>query len=487
MNIHTAKLLAAALIFCMLLSSCSDNGISGNSTTSSERTDSTTETASETEITDDIPDVTFDGAVFRAITWDADDIGLSIEESGDILNEAVYKRDRAVEDRFDISIVSMLKNDYSEVSRTVQSSVSSTSDDFDLAYIHTNDALTMSWSNMFRDLNTVPNINLSKPWWDSAVTDGFSVGSKLFAAASDASINDLLRTNCLIFNMNLLDDKGITYPYQAVVDGIWTYEALYNIVVKGNADLNGDGSYDYENDQFGMSSYYGTAPYTLFYGSGTTVVGKDSDNYPVLRIDTDRISKVYDWMYRIFIDGNSNFINDANIYQEAFNTFTEGRAFFGEICLMHLTDWTTFRDMRDDYGVLPAPKLDETQDRYYSYVDAAEPLLAIPTTVQNLEFVGAVTEGLASESYRSVTPVLYEAALKDKYSRDDLSKAMIDIIVRNRITEFGSTALTAVSFVTTIPHLLNGHTNEIASTIQKYESAMQTQLDNMVNRYAAFE
>ncbi len=41
-----------------------------------------------------------------------------------------------------------------------------------------------------------------------------------------------------------------------------------------------------------------------------------------------------------------------------------------------------------EYGIIPYPKYDEAQEEYYTQVDGSHCVLAIPKTVEDLEFVG---------------------------------------------------------------------------------------------------
>ena len=50
--------------------------------------------------------------------------------------------------------------------------------------------------------------------------------------------------------------------------------------------------------------------------------------------------------------------------------------------------------------------------------------------------VGAVLEAMNAESYRRVTPAWYESALKLKYSRDDITSQMVDLIRDSMTTNF---------------------------------------------------
>jgi hypothetical protein len=93
-----------------------------------------------------------------------------------------------------------------------------------------------------------------------------------------------------------------------------------------------------------------------------------------------------------------------------------------------------------DFGILPYPKYDDTQERYYSRVSYYNPTL-VPKTNSDLEFTGCILEALMCESENTVVPAYYEIALKTKYSRDDESSAMLDFIFSTRVVDIGDTTL----------------------------------------------
>ena len=77
-----------------------------------------------------------------------------------------------------------------------------------------------------------------------------------------------------------------------------------------------------------------------------------------------------------------------------------------------------FRDLEDDYAILPYPKLDENQPEYYTMVDGSHQVMAVPITVSDTERIGVIVEALCAESYRKVVPAYYDVALKFKGTRD---------------------------------------------------------------------
>ena len=90
-----------------------------------------------------------------------------------------------------------------------------------------------------------------------------------------------------------------------------------------------------------------------------------------------------------------------------------------------------FRNMQDDYGILPVPKYDEKQKEYYTFSHDQYTVFMVPKTVADPEMSGAVLEALAYESYYSVQPVYYDLVLRGRYANDPESRAMLDMITTN--------------------------------------------------------
>ena len=151
---------------------------------------------------------------------------------------------------------------------------------------------------------------------------------------------------------------------------------------------------------------------------------------------------------------------------------------------MHLTHWTTFRDMKDDYGIIPSPKLSESQKDYISYAEVVEPALCIPiTTTSSEEMLSAVAEALNYYGYTTITPAVYETSLKGRFARDEDSKKMLDIISENRTSCLGLVFIPNTSFVTSLPGLLQNQTDSVTSYIATYRDAMANGLAAAIKNF----
>ena len=95
------------------------------------------------------------------------------------------------------------------------------------------------------------------------------------------------------------------------------------------------------------------------------------------------------------------------------------------------------RDMKSDFGIIPWPKFDESDEKYYTNVDAGCNLIGVPVSVSDPDRVSVILEALCAEGGKSVMPQYYEVALQTKYSRDDESVQMLDIIRDGRVFDIG--------------------------------------------------
>ena len=102
------------------------------------------------------------------------------------------------------------------------------------------------------------------------------------------------------------------------------------------------------------------------------------------------------------------------------------------------------RDLKFDWGVIPYPKYDESQEKYHTRASSGMEVFQIPVTSSGREDVGAVLEALSSEGYKSLTPAYYETALKVKYTNGDKTSEMLDLIKDSASIEFALVFASAV-------------------------------------------
>lgn len=431
----------------------------------------------------------FDGETLTLLVNREMDAGTE-EASTDPLEDALYRRNDKLESTYGITIQTLLETDYSVLGDMVSKDVSSGNGDYDIVYQHmVNSATTLAVNGLLIDLIDLEYVDFEKEWWDQDAREGFTIGTHQFLAVGDLLPHTLLYSACLAFNKDHFDDRSLEYPYELARDGAWTLDELNALTKDQTKDVNGDGKIDYENDYYGMSSWHLAGPFNFFYGSGATFFDKDSDNYPVYDVDQDRLQDIYEKVYTTFMTNQSLYITDVNIHQEAYKVFTAGKALFVSCSLTTIANTEYgFKDMTEEYGVLPQPKFDKAQKDYMSFVNGAASVVVVPKSLgdERLPFVGYMLEALSSSSYYMVTDTLYDKVAKSKNVRDPESAEMVDIIIRNRVFDFGYAHFYTKSYPCAILYMtcLDANAQSITSAVQKVkDKTMTKEIDRILKVY----
>lgn len=142
------------------------------------------------------------------------------------------------------------------------------------------------------------------------------------------------------------------------------------------------------------------------------------------------------------------------------------------------------REMEDEYGILPYPKLDELQENYRTVVHDCASIGVIPINCAHPEQTGAVLEAMNSESWKYVIPAWYETALKIKYVRDNVSAQMIDIIRDSITTEFAYVYASKLDNAGKIFRTLTQKkSNDFASEWAKIQNGAENKLEKLYEAY----
>lgn len=400
----------------------------------------------ETELTPDLPEADYGGYDFRILHWWVDgwesklDKDLYSEsETGDVLKDAVYRRNLKVEEQFNIKITLEHQNN-TVVPTTVKNMVAAGDDAYDLVYIRTYESPSVVTAGYLTDFNELSYVNLRQPWWDRNAAESLSIGGKLYLAASDINVIDKDATAVITFNKKMAADLNLPDLYYIVLDGKWTIDKMASLYKNASQDVNGDGSMSLD-DIWGFIAGR-DVPTAFFNGAGSTFASKDENDMPVYTFESEYNYAVADKIIEIMSDKTSFYnhhtgtdaaaVTDDNEYRQLFEN---GRGLF---FWTRLDDVTAMRASETDFGILPTPKYQETQDRYYNLVSIhTAGLMSVPTSAGDLERTSVILESMAFESNSTVQPAYKDVALKGKYVRDEESLAMLDIIFESRVFDIG--------------------------------------------------
>ena len=389
-------------------------------------------------VDDGLTTVDYGGRKFRVVTHMTGEIAIPAEErnQGDLIKDTKFARNETVENRFNVEIEVVYNGTYSEVSDYVSKTVLAGSDEFDLLMGMAVDTGKLVTKKLFLNWYDIENVDFDKPWWASSNKDELTVDGRCPIAISDLNFSSITSTYCMMFNKNLATSYELGDIYGIVLDGKWTFDKLQEMVKDVYVD---DGNDKRDNtDFYGLSHANGSCVNTYLWSFDNPVCVKDEEGIPQIAVKTDKINNIvadiYDMFYNtegVYFDGSK-----SNEQSDARSLFYGKRAIFTTASLGTPLD-EKLRNFEDDYGIIPYPKYDENQTEYLTMADGYHTVLAVPKTVKDTAFVGTIVEALSAESWKTLTPTLYEIALKTRYLRDSESKEIMDIIINGRTFDFG--------------------------------------------------
>jgi len=419
--------------------------------------------------------------------WDHRDL-YAEEVNGDVINDAVFNRNKKIEEKYNISISEIVVEN-PQVTSLTQKAVKAGDDTYDVIAPHIKEVASLAQGGNLMDLFGVPNLDLEKPWWSQGCIRDLSIIGRLFVLQGDLLIMDNDAMEAMIFNKSVLQDHELEDPYEIVKKGEWTFDKLMEMGRKVSKDLNGDGTMYIQDDMFGYILQGDTAASFIVSG-GEKIVDKDANDRPIITFGSERCYNITEKLTEMLSDTDNSvnlhsYEGKFPIYDEQVKMFSENRALFSWI-RMRIVE--RLRGMEMDFGILPCPKLDAAQPNYITnnnpHTGAG---VSIPVTAGDIERTGMILEDLCAESRYTLQPAYYDINLKGKYARDDESQEMLDIILANTAHDIGYVYDFGGMGSGTCERYGRDMKVDWASQFAKLEGKMETAIEKMVDAYEKIE
>lgn len=400
------------------------------------------------------------------LTW-ANMTILVDKETGDILDDAIFRRNSELCERFNMDIK---VDDNKDVPSTIRKLVTAGDPEFSI-YVCQEGQLS-SYVPYTTDWSSIPHLSLDQPWWNPDATSVYNILDKQVALAGNMTLTAISRAVCMVFNKDIWKTYGNAdiNLYDLVTDNKWTLDKYLEISHMVKKDLNGDGVMDAQ-DLYGLNMGRGFKGYIASFlaGSGMNFTEKNADGENIFTLHQNErglglmfklVDALSDDGYYYNEDTTCHSFMPADFFKNSHALFTQG--------VPH--DIYKLRDMQDDIGILPMPKYDENQEKYYAAAwGGAVWTLSKTFDMEKAEYLGTALEAMSFATYRDIIPVYKEVALKTKTARDNESEKMLDIIFDSIYFDFGTNimydAVFAPGFLTSI--WKKKSTDVIVSSIEK--------------------
>ena len=440
MKKRIASFLLASLLLSSILIGCAKDTPPSVDTTDP----GTVETkAPETESVEDILGFAKEdnnNETFTLLTSSTTAYDFNIEsQTGDIVDDAVFKKDRMLEEYLGINIElvheSGLWKDRSAFNQKITAAHSSGDTTYDLINNTLVCTMPLAQQGMFINVDDLPYTNFDQPWYIRNMLENYGINGKFYGILSDHTLSLYKNMSVVFFNSTIWEaEKQDVNLYDLVRSGDWTLDKFMELTQDMSRDLNGDSAIDMDNDRYAYLSE-GVPNGTWILGLDIKILDWNKDGMYIYHGMTERIDDAHSRLVSFYnsVPGIDALDTSASTEHIPMKNFAEGR-----VAMMTNFIYATenIRNMDDDYGIIPIPKYDKAQENYITAVGTSTSTLFVPQTQMDLDLVSKFIECAAYFSYTEVSPVYYETALKTKYVDDPNIAEMLDMVRESATIDF---------------------------------------------------
>ena len=386
-----------------------------------------------------IEKVNHDQHIVTVFHWGPDQEEFGMEEDqvqGDDVKDALYQRNLKTEEHLGVDLqfhkAGYAYNTVSKFITDLEAMVGDPMTPVDIIAAQTRMMPTVLIEGYLIDLNVYSDtIDLDKAWWPENCREEHELKDKLYFLSGDISPNLLRMMTAVFVNKSLLTSIG--YDYDVFMNDVLNYKWTIDVLMEmantyGYTDGTGEGAVSGPSvdDNFGLVSQWVHSD-ALYVGCGYTYMVKSNKDDEVFKMSPqilslavdDYVSKMVQWtetnVYWCNERGNTAY---QTIFKEGRSLFLVHRCWFG----------FTLQDTELDYAVIPAPMLNEQQGEYLTTMGNPYSSYGICPNSGDLNISAEVIQVLGYYGYMKTTPVLFEVSFKGKFSKDDYTVQMFDII-----------------------------------------------------------
>jgi len=411
-----------------------------------EETDTASPYESETGDIVDIENIDFNKAEYNILTLAQTDYEFLAEPNGDVMEQAVYRRNAIVEKtvnvRINVTSLDVPIQRPEEFINLYRSGVLIGDTDVSLVSapisMHNVLAIEGACQDLTEELNGSYSIDLTADRWCKNYYDNCNVGGSFYVAVGDISYSLYENAMVVFFNEAMaskiaVDENGDSVDlYSLVEKGDWTYGAMAEYTKNAVSYVSSsDKTYGLATSVLGARGFV-----TAF---DADYAERDHSTYPELylfpTVANEKTVNVVDGIVGFLLGGSDDYVKlnttaGVGSVTELNKLFSEGRALFYTQTLSAALE---LNESAEAYGIIPMPKLNEEQTEYLTYVNETVSGVSVPIGVRSTLLSFVVADTLCAVSCETVRPAYYDAITRGQYSLDTDVAERFDII-RNSMT-----------------------------------------------------
>ena len=475
---------------------------------------------------DDLPALNYKNDTVKFLHWKAFNNEYDIEQlSDDNVDNAIYERNSEIERRLNIEMT--FQEELGQVeymhhfTSIVRQNYESKTRAWDIisAYARTEGMLAIQ--GYLEDLKSIEGSYIDindKPWWPDNIISTVSIADKMYFISGDMSPNTLYLMHVIYFNKDMLDTHWDAYArtegftpdvdedtgevvaspasqwlYKKAYEGTWCLDDLI-FASRGpnqtgiwvDATNNGteglDDTYGFTSQGYLIDSLYTGSNLRLIEHTNDASVLKISDDYGSFKT-VSLVRKLGSWFAEKGIYADNGEIKSNGAHHDIWKP---GRGMF----IATRVSEASISAVQFNVGILPCPKYDKNQLNYYTCMGNPFSLYGIyrglaerpEGKAATLLELTAVMECWASESYRLVTPQVFEVNMQLKYAESQYETDMFEIIRSSVVFDLGRIFANDMAFMSELPSKAAVANASWATTYGAYKSSLEEKLKIIVSK-----
>ena len=390
----------------------------------------------EAQYLDDLGDFDFEGYEFKALSVTSEEekyTKFDVEElAASVLDNSIYYRNREIEGRFNVVLKANEEKNYGKCYDTLIEQSTAGVHNYDIIMLINRSAHEAAINGYLYPVESLTYVDQTKDYYLHDINEMISLKGKQFLVYSEESLYTFQRSTCIAYNKTMAEDLGITGLYDTVRNDEWTFDKFFEYAKLGTS-VTGDG----EVESYGIYGHGDRIYSTFFTAAGQDYIVKQNGSLKFTAGTNERMIEISETELNLMKENVlkchyfENLTSDTDATNEVFKT---SKALF---CGTIIGELSWFKDIDGwDYGVLPWPKYDTTQESYRTRVVDAW-LHVVPISNPDPEMASVILEALASGSAKWVFPAYYENHIQGRTLRDSDSVEMLEIVRSTRVFDWG--------------------------------------------------
>lgn len=323
---------------------------------------------------------------------------------GTEINDAVLDREAYVEDTYGVTLNWIDCKGPAMLNRLITAAENKANggETIHLAMPRVLEAQSIVVNNCLYNIKNSDFIDFEESYYNQEALDSYTLGDNRFFVAGDISFLDEHTSFIVFYNMTIASEfESFPDLYEMTRNGTWTINELYSLASAVSANTDNKDEWT-DDDKYGFGTLSPSCFYQYF---GVYQVSKKTDidgEIYYLSVEDPKVNTIIDKMLQATSNETSMRVNWSGSYTAMGVAFQDNRLLFYHEVIQKLDYLSEDPNLR--VGMLPFPKLNVEQSRYYVPSASQSTLICVPRATDDRDMSEAFIEILSKSASEYIMP-----------------------------------------------------------------------------------